>query len=276
MCDIITKVVRILHIILDSGCDLVNNERQIQILQLLEQKGEVQLQQLKDFFPEVSVMTLRRDLTGLESEGHLIRTHGGAVSAKKLSTVMGEEDAYSRRASENTEAKIKIAEKASGFLEKGRSMYFDAGSTVMCLSRIIPDESYSIITSGANIAMELIKKQKVSAVALGGLVNRNTLSVSGPQAISFLDMVNIDIAFMAASGFSFDTGFTVSNIYECELKRKVVSRAKKVIMLLDTNKFDKSMPFTYAHLEDVNILICEKTLPEDVCSKIRKQGVEIY
>ncbi len=253
----------------------MNNDRQQQILQLLDSKGEIQLQQLKELFPEVSMMTLRRDLTGLESEGRLIRTHGGAVSLKKLTVNNGEEDSYTRRAAENVEAKLKIASKAIGMVEKGRSIYFDAGSTIMCLARILEDDSYSVFTSGANIALELVKKLRTSVVLLGGLVNRNTLSTSGPDAMTLLDSVNIDTAFMAASGFSLDSGLTVSNIYECELKRKIVKRAKKVILLMDTAKLNKNLPFTYARLEDINVWVTETALPPDIAAAAEKCGVQI-
>lgn len=251
------------------------NDRQQQILLILEQKGEVHLQQLKDVFPDVSMMTLRRDLIHLEKVGHLIRTHGGAVNAKKLNAVSGEEDAYSRRASENVEAKLKIAEKALPLVEKGRSIYVDAGSTTMCLARLLPDDNYSILTCGANIALELVKKLNISVVTLGGLLNRNTLSVSGPGAMAFLDTVNVDIAFMSASGFAIDNGFTVSNMYECELKRKVVSRAKKVILLVDSGKVNKVLPFTFAYLQDIDTLVVETPLPDSMQEACRKHSVEI-
>lgn len=251
------------------------NERQGRILEILDKEGEVQLQQLKGIFPEVSMMTLRRDLISLEEQGCVIRTYGGAVSVRKLSGVKGEEDEYSIRAAENVEAKMKIAEKAVPMVEKGRSIYFDAGSTVMCLARILPDDSFSIVTSGANIALELVKKLKTSVVALGGLVNRNTLSVSGPEALALMENINVDIAFMSASGFSLTSGFTVANIYECELKRKVVKRAKKVILLMDTGKINKDLPFTYATLEDIDIWICEGSLPPEVEKEAKKHGAEV-
>lgn len=253
----------------------MNNDRQQQIIHLIESKGEIQLQQLKDLFPDVSMMTLRRDLISLENEGRLIRTYGGAVSTKKVSNISGEEDSYSRRASENVESKMRIAEKAVALVEKGRSVYFDAGSTIMCLAKILEDDSFSIVTSGANIALELVKKLRTSVVTLGGQVNRNTLSMSGPNANSVLDTINIDLAFMAASGFSVDTGFTVSNIYECELKRKVVKRAKKVILLMDTSKINKDLPFTYANLEDIDMWVCEKPLPPEVEAEAKKYDVKI-
>lgn len=253
----------------------MGNDRKKKILRLLEQKGEVHLQQLKDLFPEVSVMTLRRDLISLENEGQVVRTYGGAVSTRNLAAIKGEEDAYSRRASENVEAKMKIAEKAAVYIEKGRSVYLDAGSTIMSLVRELPDENYSVVTSGANIGLELLKNSSTSVMMMGGMLNRNTLSMSGPNAVACLDTINIDLAFMSASGFSADNGFTVSNMYESEIKRKVVKTAKKVIMLLDSSKIDRVLPFTYAHLEDIDIWVCDKELPENIAGRAKMLSVEV-
>lgn len=253
----------------------MSRERHQKILEILAEKGEVQLQQLQNILPEVSLMTLRRDLISLENGGYLIRTHGGAVSTKKVAVVSGEEDAYARRAVENIEAKLKIAEKAVHLVERGRSMYFDAGSTVMCLANQLSDGDYTIVTSGANIALELLKKQGNSVIMLGGLINLNTLSVSGPNAMAMLDTVNIDIAFMSASGFSLENGLTVSNVYESELKRKVVSRSRKTVLLLDTAKINKNMTFTYANFEDIDVLVAEKELPPEIMREAEKYGIQI-
>lgn len=251
------------------------NDRQQQILSILEAKGELQLTGLRELYPELSMMTLRRDLTTLEAAGHLIRTHGGAVSVKKITTSGGEEDAYSLRATENIEAKMRIAQKALSFVDRGRSIYFDAGSTIMFLAKALPDDNYSIITSGVNIAFELVKKQRPSIVTVGGTINRNTLSISGPNAISLIDTVNIDLAFMAASGFSPDSGFTVSNIYECELKRKVIQRAKKVIVLMDSSKLNKSLAFTFAQMEDIDALVSDEALTQEVIDLAEKSSVKV-
>jgi DeoR/GlpR family transcriptional regulator of sugar metabolism len=258
-----------------KGSVCMTNERQHKILQLLDLQGEVQLTQLKERFAEVSVMTLRRDLINLEKNGFLIRTHGGGVSARKLANITGEEDAYSRRAAENVEAKMKIAEKAIPLVEKGRSIYFDSGTTIMQLAKLLNDDNFSVVTSGTNISLELVKKQHVSVVMVGGLINKNTLSSSGPNAISQLETMNIDIAFMASSGFSTDNGFTVGNIYECELKRRVVKRAKKVIMLMDVSKINKDLPFTYALLKDIDIWVCNNMLPPEIQEKVSMSGVKL-
>jgi len=252
----------------------VNNDRCEKILEILEAKGEVHLKKLKELFPNVSEMTIRRDLVSLERAGYLVRTYGGAVSTRKLVDAKGEEDAYSKRAVENVEAKMYIASKALDFMEQGRSVYLDAGSTIMCLAKMLPDENYSIITSGVNIALVILKKNLPSVAVPGGFLNRNTVSMSGPYAVNFIDKINIDVAFMSASGFSVDSGFTVSNMYEAELKRKVVERARRVIMLVDSSKINKNLPFTYARLEDINVWICEKGPSPELAEELRKHNID--
>lgn len=54
------------------------NERQTKILEILKEKQKLQIWQLKEYFPEVSKRTLRRDLVKLVEAGLVLRT--GEVS----------------------------------------------------------------------------------------------------------------------------------------------------------------------------------------------------
>jgi len=100
--------------------------------------------------------------------------------------------------------------------------------------------------------------------------------MSGPGAMNLLDAVNIDLAFMAASGFSVERGFTVANLYESQLKRKVVEQAQEVFVLVDSSKINKNLPFTYATLNDIDALVCEKPLPPEIAEWVKKANVRIY
>lgn len=250
------------------------NDRQKQILEILNKDGEIRLNSLKQQFPNYSEMTLRRDIIYLEGKGHLVRIHGGAVSRDKFRQV-GEEDAYSMRSKEHREAKITIANKALPFIEKERSIYFDAGTTIMQLAKLLKDDNYTIITSAVNTALEFIKKPKISTIVLGGIVNPNTLSCSGSAALDVLSQINIDLAFMSASGFSTERGFTVSNMNECELKKNVIRKANKVFMLIDTGKFNRDLAFTFAKPENVDVIICEKKLPGEMGKIILANNITI-
>ena len=235
------------------------NERQNGILEMINLKGSISLSELEETFKNVSSITLRRDLILLENDKYIIRTKGGAISNANVSSLSKDEPLYSFRELENMEAKRIIAKKALVYVEKGISMFLDSGSTLMCLAKIINDEPYTILTSGLNIAIELLKKQHLSVVSLGGQINRNTISASGPSALQYLQNINIDIAFMSASGYSKENGFTVSNLYESELKRTVIKKAKKTIILMDSSKIDKVLAFTFAQKEDIDLVITEKS-----------------
>ena len=50
----------------------------------------------------------------------------------------------------------------------------------MHLAEVLPNERFSVVTSGLNIALEVQKRSQPMVMAVGGLVNRNTLSMSGP------------------------------------------------------------------------------------------------
>ncbi len=255
------------------------NDRQKGILDIIDENGDVSLNELSQAYSDVSVMTLRRDLLQLEQSGHILRTRGGAVSLKKLaeqSMIPGEENEYGLRARANIAAKKTIAEKALSLVKKGCSIYMDAGSTIMALARLLPNEHFNIITNATNIAQEIIERSNTSVVLLGGNLNRNTLSVSGPSAIKSIDRINIEMAFMSTSAFTSESGFTVSNVYEAELKRKVISKAKKSIILMDSSKIGKDLMYTLADLQDIDVLITETdTLPSEIRKIAEDNNIEI-
>ncbi|MDA3846601.1 MAG: DeoR/GlpR family DNA-binding transcription regulator, partial [Vallitaleaceae bacterium] len=241
----------------------MSTNRKDSIIELLNRKGSVTLLELTDIFPEVSSMTLRRDLINLEESGVAIRVKGGAILANKAEAISGEESAYGTRERSHREAKLIIASKAKSFLETGRSIYLDAGSTIMAFASQLDDDDYSFVTSGINVAQKLLDNDHASVIVIGGYANKNTLSLSGPLSSTILDSLNIDIAFISASGFTMDNHFTVSNIYEAELKKQIIAKAKKVIVLMDNSKIGKSLPYTFAKIDDIDVFITEDDMPTD-------------
>ncbi len=251
----------------------MNTQRRDAIKKLLDDRGEVTLSELEELFPDCSTMTLRRDIKYLEDSGLVKRTRGGAVALSRLS--IAAEDVYSRRAVENTDAKTAIAHKAAALLENGRSLYLDSGTTLMQFAKLIPDDYIAVLTSGPNIALELIKKNRPNVMLLGGQLNRNTISVSGAGANRFLSEVNIDIAFMASSGFSLEHGFTSGTYSECELKKAVLGMASTVVMLMDSSKVGKNLPYTFGTLEGINVLVSDDDLPAEIVRAAQAAGVTV-
>ncbi|MHC1694737.1 MAG: DeoR/GlpR family DNA-binding transcription regulator [Eubacteriales bacterium] len=251
----------------------MNSSRRAIIKEILMSKPFITLKELEKLFPDVSSMTLRRDIEFFEKQGDVIKVRGGARSMKFITTTM--EDSYTSRTNENILAKTKISEKAMSFIETGRSIFIDSGTTMMRLASLIPDERLTIITTGPNIALELVKKTNVIVYLVGGMLNRENISVSGTQAINFLEDINIDIAFLVPSGLSVKNGFTSGNFSECELKKYIMEKARMKILMMDSSKLDKSLPYTFSNLSDADILITDKALPSELELNARSGGVKI-
>ncbi len=243
------------------------------IRQLLDAQGEVTLEELHGLSPDCSMMTLRRDLIALEEHGVLKRTRGGAVAISRLT--QGVEGRYSLRAKENVEQKNRLARFVAGLLDENRPLYLDSGTTMMCIAKMLRNRPFNILTSGANIAIELVSGLSCAVTLLGGQISTNTLSCSGGLAMNAAERVNIDMAIMGTSGFTLQNGFTSGSSSEHDLKRAVIARAREVVLVMDNSKLDKSLPFTFATLGDINTLVCDAPLPGDIAAEAARKGVRV-
>jgi DeoR/GlpR family transcriptional regulator of sugar metabolism len=211
-------------------------------------------------------MTLRRDLAALERMQKLILTRGGARTIPSRYGL--HEDIYSDREKINDEAKQLIASKAVALVEPDTGIFIDSGTTAMALARRLPDYHLAVITAAPNIALEIaMRKAKPSVIMLGGTLCRDEIAVADPEVLSYLEHLNIDTAFMAASGFDEKGGFTVGSQLGALLKRAVVKRARKVVMMLDSSKIGTLLPFTFARMEDVDVLVGDGKISENILSQ---------
>ncbi|MBR2847104.1 MAG: DeoR/GlpR transcriptional regulator [Clostridia bacterium] len=241
----------------------------------IQEKGEVKLTELEMFIPDVSTMTLRRDLELLEHRGDIIRIRGGARSISSISKRLIAEQMYSLRKNENTEEKKVIASKAVQFLSEGRSIYIDAGTTSMSFATALPDMHLSVLTSAPNIALELMHDKNITTTIVGGQISNENIAISGSSSIEFIRHINIDVAFMATSGFSLETGFTTGNSNEAELKRQIIKKARKVIMLMDSSKLEQNLMFTFATLKDIDVIVTDGPLHESIVKAANRDKVQI-
>ena len=148
---------------------LMTSSRRAIIKELLMEKPFLSLRELEESFPDVSSMTLRRDIEYFEKKGDAIKVRGGARSMKFIAASV--EDSFHHRMNENPTAKERIAAKAVGLIEPGRSVFIDSGTTASKLADMMPDERHAITTTGPNIALELIKKTQPIVNLVGGMVN---------------------------------------------------------------------------------------------------------
>lgn len=160
-------------------------------------------------------------------------------------------------------------------MKRGCSVFIDAGSTTMAFARMLPDANYFILTNAPHMALELISHPSTTVLLTGGTLNRDNLTLSGAKSVELVSSVNIDLAIMATSGYSLSGQFTSGNFDETELKRLVIRKAHTTIMLMDSSKIGNNMPFTFAHMSDIDYLVCENNLPKEIAQEAAQCGTVI-
>ncbi|MDM5339167.1 DeoR/GlpR family DNA-binding transcription regulator [Fictibacillus enclensis] len=244
------------------------NSRQNQIYKYLINEGEVKISELTDQFNVVE-MTIRRDFEKMEKLGLIKRTFGGAISLASQDVSLIE------RESLNIHAKKVIGMKAAEFVKSGEAIFIDAGTTTSHLVRYIPkDWNLVIVTNALNVASKIqgVNKEKI---VIGGMLLDSTLSMVGPIAESALDNLTFNKAFLAATSFSLEQGFTNSNLFEVQIKQKVMRQSKEVNFLIDHSKFGNQSLYKIASPEGINRIITDREPAIEYRQLLTGLGVEL-
>lgn len=248
--------------------------RLLSIKEVVDKAGKVTLTELQKAFPNISSMTIRRDLKKLEENNAILRVPGGAVS--KDSVLRESEKDFSERINFNASEKLEIAEKAVQIVESKSCVFIDGGSTTTYFSRALPDDNFYIITNSMTIAETIARKEKPTVTFLGGDLKKNTFITVGRTCLDFIENINIQTAVMTATGFIKDTfGFTCGSQSEADVKRKIIEKADKVIMLLDSSKVNKKTPYTFSYVSNIDCMVVDKNFPKEIVNLIQNKGVEV-
>ena len=251
----------------------MKRERISEIAELIDKRGKLTLKQLGEYFPNVSLMTLRRDLFLLEEDGRIIRVRGGAMSVKDVQKTSGEP--YAKKTAIHSDEKIEIAQKAAGLIDVGASIFIDAGTTALYLAKEMPDVYCNVFTNGLAVATELCKKKNVVVNLLGGpLIKDNLSTASSFSSVYFAD-TNFELAIISASAFTPENGFSCASQVEADLFRIICKKAKFTYMMLDSSKIGKIKPYTFAHTEDINVLITDDAFPNALKEHFKEKNIVV-
>lgn len=251
----------------------MNSIRREQMLEFIKAKEAVSVKELINMFSGVSTMTIHRDLDYMQEKGVIERVRGGARFLPPNSE--HHEPAFIEREIKNREQKDIIANKAAALIKSGSSVFIDAGTTTMAMTRLIEDTPLNVVTNSPNIATALSDRNLVNITLCGGTLQKKNLTLFGSGALSTLEKINIDLAFVVPSGFTEKTGFACGNEGEAAVKNLAIKKARVRVLLIDSSKLDKVMPFTFANAQDIDYLICDKPLPSSMDESLRQKGVTI-
>jgi len=248
----------------------MNQIRREKINQYIQENGAVSIKEISALFPEVSMMTIHRDLDKLEEQGSIIRTRGGAMPGSRQ--VSAAEAKLESRMHTNVEAKKLMGKKAASLISKGSAVFFDAGTSTLSLARELPDMDLNIFTTGPNIALELSRLNNPTIHICGGTLNKANHALSGPSTLQMLENINIATAFIGVSGYTDESGFTCGKEEEMMVKMLVMEKAVKKVILMDCSKCGRILPYTFGVIEDADYIIGDDKLPADFVKKVEEAG----
>ena len=244
--------------------------RQEQMREYIEQKNVVTIKELQALFPDVSLMTIHRDLDALERSGSVVKFRGGAKSVR----LTGDPE-FNVRMRENNAGKTVIARKALELIQPHTSVFLDASTTNLALAKNLPDISLNIFTTGPSIALELCRLHNPVVTLCCGTINRKNLALSGQNTLQMLEGINIDMAFIGVSGCSVDAGFTCGTEGDMLVKRLVIQKARTSVVMCGHEKFSCLMPYTFAKLQDVDYVISDTSVPEAMIQAAAQANVTL-
>ena len=246
--------------------------RRKKIVELVNQEGNVTLQRLREAFPEVSDVTLRKDLSYLDSTTQLVRTHGGA---KALPSGMGILDSFFNRININPESKARIAQKAVSLLQPNLSVYIAPGSTCNAMVKKFPGINLHAFTDGLVTAMELSRHPNIQTTVLGGELDTNDMRLRGANVFSLVENLRFDLAFLSVDSFRPEYGFVCCNAYYASMLSALREQTDRIVSLMDSSKINLTRTAWYFPTEKVDIVVTDDYFDTATVQALHQAGVSV-
>jgi len=221
---------------------------------------------------DVSEMTVRRDIEILELQGEVIRTHGGAALARRLTF----EFTFKANQQKNLEQKRAIAAKAVKHISDGQVVLLDTGTTTLEIARAMAsNRKVTVITTSLAIVSELQFVDDIETILLGGFLRKGSPDIHGPLTEQNLAQFSCDIAFVGADAFDETATTYTDDLRVLNLDRQMAKIAKQVVVVADSSKFGKKGMCKVFTPKEYQLLITDSQLSSKTVKIIKKIGINL-
>ncbi len=251
---------------------LMPAERQQRIIDILRNEFTVRSTRLSELL-NVSEMTIRRDLDALERRGLVERTHGGAVFRQER--VAGKFH-YNSSIKENLKEKQQIARRAAALIEPNEVVFLGTGTTAALIIRYLePGLPCTVFTNNLGITSEA-DGTTAEIIFLGGMYNPQTKSLSGLLTMEMIRQVNATKVFLGADALSLSSGMTTPNFEIAVIERTMIKYTRgQVIIMANHTKFGLVAQMSIVPLKQIDVLVTNRSIPEDFQRELDLLGVEV-
>lgn len=245
----------------------IMNKRHEQILTIVHREKEISVNKLSRLL-NVSLVTIRSDLTFLNKENLIVRTHGGA----RLPST----DDISHRLSINYSVKQRIAIQAAEQIEDGETVLLEAGSCVALLARELSTrKNINVITNNAFVARQMKESDTINVILMGGVYQKESETMIGGMVREYLSYYNFSKVFIGMDGFTMQKGAMCRDIDRAEVMAEFVRMGEKVYILSDSGKMGISAIRTICGPDEIDCIITDSGIDSDYKSYFNDHGIEL-
>ena len=243
-------------------------QRRHTIMQLLQEQGEVSVEQLGQLF-DISEVTIRKDLSALETNGFLLRKYGGAILMPKEIIDENENDELTKR-------KFVIAKAAAERIRDHNRIIVDSGSTTAALIKQLNlKQGLVVMTNSLSVATELrALENEPTLLMTGGTWDTRSESFQGKVAEQVLRSYDFDQLFIGADGIDLARGSTTFNEL-VGLRQVMAEVSREVVVMVESQKIGRKMPNLELTWQQIDVLITDTGLSEQDKQAILAHGVEV-
>jgi len=264
-------------------------ERRNNILHIIQERGHITTAELCKLLA-ASPATIRNDLHQMSLDGLINKTHGGATAllppmdaaelAPDVSPGEGsklDHFSFKTRENQNSREKEAIAAAALQYIQDNQCILLDASSTALTLAKKLANRFHKllVVTNGIYTMLALKEVPNIDVIIIGGMISKNSGSVEGLLGTEILNHIHIDLAFISSNGFTEKEGMTDFNLYEVELKKKMLQSCNRIIGMIDSSKFERISSASFLAASNLDILLTDPGIRRQDLEKYTDSGLNI-
>lgn len=245
------------------------------IKKIMLQKNRIEVAELSENL-SVSKVTIRNDLKELESEGFLMRTHGGAIANTNVPQNSQLSFHYNQTLSNSDSPINRIASKAEQITKENEWIFLGSGSTCYAIAKALAHKHVQIVTNNLYAATYLASFPNVNVISCGGKVhNAHMPFLYGDLALNNISSMLFSKAFIGVSGADFKHGYSVSNDVERSIFKALQNSSEKIYIVTDSSKFGRTAFLNLGHLDITDSIITDTEIPEAYKNYYDNNNIEL-
>lgn len=247
-------------------------ERKRRILEYVRKHKSATISQLSLQF-QVHEATIRRDLTEIEQEGGLKRTHGGVVMEQWTDG----EPPFAERSQQSTDEKTRIGQFAASLVQNGEHIIIDSGTTTLHIAKcLVHHTNLTVVTNDINVASELKDAKGVKVILTGGELYPSSYMLNGMLTDFALQSLHVVKAFIGTPALHPAYGLMHPESQLVPAKQGMIRAAREIIVVTDHRKLGKLSLHTVAAPSAIHSLITGREAEESELQAFRESGIQVH